>query len=132
MKTSNHQSELSIHCGKNTDSMEKLEKTCKEEAEKLAKHWILLKETQYPFLSGHLVPAFPNLSVLACSVEMKAVQSSTNWISRNQPYSRTLTIFPPVARWAFFVSKELNFHFSLKYIPKNLFNYQMVIIFVVS
>ena len=37
MKRSNHQSKLSIHCGKNTDSMEKLGKTCKEEAEKLAK-----------------------------------------------------------------------------------------------
>ena len=26
-----------------------------------------------------------------------------NWISRNQPYSRTLTIFPPFARGAVFV-----------------------------
>ncbi|WP_195531862.1 hypothetical protein [Bacteroides finegoldii] len=37
MKTSNHQSKLSIHCGSNTDSVETLEKICKEEAEKLAK-----------------------------------------------------------------------------------------------
>lgn len=40
--------------------------------------------------------------------------------------------FPPFVRGAVFVSKELNFHFSLKYIPKSLFNYQMVIIFVMS
>lgn len=37
MKKENQQSQLSIHCGSNTDSMEKLEKICKEEAEKLAK-----------------------------------------------------------------------------------------------
>lgn len=37
MKTSKRQNEIAVNCGKTTDSMEKLEKTCKEEAEKLAK-----------------------------------------------------------------------------------------------
>jgi hypothetical protein len=37
MKTSNPQNEIVVRCGKTTDSMETLEKICKEEAEKLAK-----------------------------------------------------------------------------------------------
>lgn len=37
MKTSNPQNEIVVRCGKTTDSMEKLEKICKEEAEKLSK-----------------------------------------------------------------------------------------------
>lgn len=61
MKTSNHQSKLSIHCGKNTDSMEKLEKTCKEEAEKLAKTLELAEgdAVSVPFWTPG--PGFPEL-----------------------------------------------------------------------
>nr|DAK58090.1 MAG TPA: hypothetical protein [Caudoviricetes sp.] len=33
METSNQYSELSVHCGSNTDSMEKLVDICKEEAD---------------------------------------------------------------------------------------------------
>lgn len=37
MKTSKCQNEIAVNCGKTTDSIEKLEKICKEEAEKLVK-----------------------------------------------------------------------------------------------
>ena len=37
MKTSNPQNEITVRCGKTMDSMEKRERICKEEAEKLAK-----------------------------------------------------------------------------------------------
>jgi hypothetical protein len=37
MKKENQQSKLSIHCGSNTDSMEKLANLCEQEAEKLVK-----------------------------------------------------------------------------------------------
>lgn len=37
MKTSNYASRLSVSCGKNTDSMEKLANLCEQEAEKLVK-----------------------------------------------------------------------------------------------
>lgn len=61
MKTSNHQSKLSIHCGKNTDSMEKLEKTCKEEAKKLVKTLELAEgdSISVPFWTPG--PGFPEL-----------------------------------------------------------------------
>lgn len=35
MKKENQQSKLSIHCGSNTDSMEKLANLCEQEAEKM-------------------------------------------------------------------------------------------------
>ena len=61
METSNHQSKLSIHCGKNTDGMERLEKICKEEAEKLAKTIEVAKgdAISVPFWTSG--PGFPEL-----------------------------------------------------------------------
>lgn len=43
METSNQYSELSVHCGSNTDSMEKLVDICKEEADKLAETLSLIE-----------------------------------------------------------------------------------------
>ena len=44
MKKENIQNEFVVRCGKTTDSMEILEKTCKEEAEKLVKTLNLAEE----------------------------------------------------------------------------------------
>lgn len=61
MKTSNQYSELSVHCGSNTDSMEKLVDICKEEADKLAETLSLTEgeEVSVPFWTSG--PGFPEL-----------------------------------------------------------------------
>lgn len=53
METSNQYSELAVHCGSNTDSMERLADICKEEADKLAETLKLAEgeEVSVPF--GH-------------------------------------------------------------------------------
>lgn len=61
MKTSNPQNEIVVRCGKTTDSMETLEKICKEEAEKLV-NTIELPEgdaISVPFWAPE--PGFPEL-----------------------------------------------------------------------
>lgn len=61
MKKENHQNEIVVRCGKNTDSMEKLEKTCKEEAKKLVKTLELAEgdAVSVPFWTPG--PGFPEL-----------------------------------------------------------------------
>lgn len=61
MKKENPQNEIVVRCGKTTDSMEKLEKICKEEAEKLAKTIDLSKGNaiSVPFWAPE--PGFPEL-----------------------------------------------------------------------
>lgn len=61
MKTSNYQNEIVVRCGKNTDSMERLEEICKEEAEKLSKTLELAKgdAISVPFWTPG--PGFPEL-----------------------------------------------------------------------
>lgn len=61
MKTSNPQNEIVVRCGKTTDSMETLEKICKEEAEKLAKTIELAEgdAISVPFWAAE--PGFPEL-----------------------------------------------------------------------
>lgn len=61
METSNHQSELSIHCGKNTDSMERLADICKEEADKLAETLKLAEGDVVSVPFWTLGPGFPEL-----------------------------------------------------------------------
>ena len=61
MKTLNPQNEITVRCGKTTDSMEKLERICMEEAEKLSKT-IELPEgnaISVPFWASE--PGFPEL-----------------------------------------------------------------------
>lgn len=61
MKTSKRQNEIAVNCGKTTDSIEKLEKICKEEAEKLIKTLDLRKGNaiSVPFWTSG--PGFPEL-----------------------------------------------------------------------
>lgn len=61
MKKENIQNGIAIHCGKNTDSMEKLEKICKEEAEKLVSTLELAEgdAVSVPFWTSG--PDFPEL-----------------------------------------------------------------------
>lgn len=61
MKKENHQNEIVVRCGKTTDSMEILEKTCKEEAEKLVKTLNLAEgdAISVPFWAPE--PGFPEL-----------------------------------------------------------------------
>lgn len=61
MKKENPQNEIVVRCGKTTDSMEKLEKICKEEAERLAKTIDLSKGNaiSVPFWAPE--PGFPEL-----------------------------------------------------------------------
>ena len=61
MKTSNPQNEIVVRCGKTTDSMETLEKICKEEAEKLSKTIELAEgdTISVPFWAPE--PGFPEL-----------------------------------------------------------------------
>lgn len=61
MKTSNQYSELAVHCGSNTDSMERLADICKEEADKLAETLKLAEgeEVSVPFWAPE--PGFPEL-----------------------------------------------------------------------
>lgn len=61
MKTSNQQNEIAVHCGKNTDSMEKLEKICKEEAEKLVSTLELTEGDAVSVPFWTLGPDFPEL-----------------------------------------------------------------------
>lgn len=60
METSNQYSELAVHCGSNTDSMERLADICKEEADKLAETLKLAEGEVVPSLFGHQVQASPN------------------------------------------------------------------------
>jgi len=61
MKKENPQNEITVRCGKTTDSMEKLERICKEEAEKLAKTIELTEgdAISVPFWAAE--PGFPEL-----------------------------------------------------------------------
>lgn len=61
METSNQYSELAVHCGSNTDSMERLADICKEEADKLAETLKLAEgeEVSVPFWTSG--PGFPEL-----------------------------------------------------------------------
>lgn len=61
MKKENHQNGIVVRCGKTTDSMEILEKTCKEEAEKLVKTLDLAEgdAISVPFWAPE--PGFPEL-----------------------------------------------------------------------
>lgn len=61
MKTSNHQNEIVVRCGKNTDSMETLEKICKQEAEKLVKTIELAEGDAVSVPFWTLGPGFPEL-----------------------------------------------------------------------
>lgn len=64
MKTSNQYSELAVHCGSNTDSMERLADICKEEADKLAE---TLKISEGEVVSVPFWTSGPGFPELICT-----------------------------------------------------------------
>lgn len=97
METSNQYSELSVHCGSNTDSMEKLVDICKEEADKLAETLSLIEgeEVSVPFWTSG--PGFPEL---ICTGVFK--RNDSGKICYDLDFSESVcspSPYPVFARW---------------------------------